>query len=208
MPDEQFKRHIAFKLRINDILMGKPIINNEKFTFLDFGAKKIVRVNIVGNIVDKYESTGESKYLNLTLDDGSGQIKLKAFADDVIKFSKIVQGQTVIVIGNLRYWNNELYIQPEIIKEQDPKYLLVRKLEIEKTKPKNLDMVDRKEIIVVKDRILGSIKNSEDQGGIEKENLILNLKDIAPEIINQEIQKFIEEGIVFEPRPGKVRYLG
>ena len=23
-----------------------------------------------------------------------------------------------------------------------------------------------------------------------------------------EIQKFLEEGIVFEPRPGKVRYLG
>jgi len=34
------------------------------------------------------------------------------------------------------------------------------------------------------------------------------LRDISPIIINQEIQKLLEEGIVFEPRPGKVRYLG
>jgi hypothetical protein len=36
----------------------------------------------------------------------------------------------------------------------------------------------------------------------------MKLKDASPEIINQEIKKFLEEGIIFEPRPGKVRYLG
>lgn len=208
MPEQdQFKRHIAFKFRIGDLLVGKPVLNNEKFSFLELGAKKILRINIAGNIVDKYESASESKYLTFTLDDGSGQIKLKAFGDDTEKFTSISQGQTVIVIGVLRYWNNELYIQPEIIKEQNPLYLLVRKLEINKGK-KAADPLGKQEIIAVKDRILGAIKNAEDQGGIEKDTLIMDLKDISPEIINQEVQKFIEEGIVFEPRPGKVRYLG
>ena len=207
MADEQFKRNIAFKLRIGDILIGKPIMDGERFSFLELGDKKIVRVNVIGNIVDKFDSEGEKKFSVLTLDDGSGQIKLRVFADDVDKFKNIVQGQTVLIIGLLRHFNNELYITPEIMREQDPKYLLVRKLETEKNKV-SIEPLARDQIIAVKDKILGAIKSAEDEGGIEIEKIILTLKDISPVIINQEIQKFLEEGIVFEPRPGKVRYLG
>jgi len=138
---EQFKRHTAFKLRVGDILMAKPVMNNERFAFLELGNKKIVRVNIIGNIVDRYESSGETKYLNLTLDDGSGQIRLKCFGDDTEKFKNVIQGQTIILIGTLRNWNNETYISPEIIKEQDTKYLLIRKKELEKEKSKNISPI-------------------------------------------------------------------
>jgi len=203
---EQFKRHIAFKLRIGDILIGKPVMDGERFSFLELGNKRIVRVNVIGNIVDKYESEGEKKYIFLKLDDGSGQISLKCFGDDVEKFRTINQGDTVLVIGVLRHWNNETYIAPEIIKISDPKYLLVRKLEIEKTK--SFDPVPREQITAVKDKILGTIKNAEENGGIDTDQIIMNLREISPEIINQEIQKFISEGIIFEPRPGRVRYLG
>ncbi|GAJ19673.1 unnamed protein product, partial [marine sediment metagenome] len=55
---EQFKRHIAFKLRIGDILSGKPVINSERFTHLELDDKKIIRVNVVGNVVDKFETEG------------------------------------------------------------------------------------------------------------------------------------------------------
>jgi len=208
MADEQFKRNIAFKFRIGDLLIGKPIIDGERFSFLELGDKKIVRVNLIGNIVEKYESEGEKKYSVLTLDDGSGQITLRTFGDDTEKFKNINQGQTVLVIGLLRYFNNELYISPEIIREQDPKYLLIRKLEIEKDKSRNSEPVAREQIIAVKDKILGTIKSSEGGGGIEVDKIIMSLRDISPVIINQEIQKLLEEGIVFEPRPGKVRYLG
>jgi hypothetical protein len=37
--------------------------------------------------------------------------------------------------------------------------------------------------------------------------MILNLK-AAPDVINLEIKKLLEEGMVYEPRPGKLRYLG
>ena len=208
MTEQQFKRNIAYKLRIGDILIGKPIMDGERFSNLELGDKKIVRVNIIGNIVDKYNSEGETKFTSFTLDDGSGQIKLRCFSDDVEKFKEVNQGQTVLVIGVLRNWNNETYIQPEIIKEQDPKYLLVRKLEIEKEKNKNVDPLGKDQIIAVKDKILNAIKNAEQEGGIEMDKIIMNLREISPTIINQEVQKLLEEGIVFEPRPGKVRYLG
>lgn len=208
MPEQQFKRNIAFKLRIGDILIGKPVLDGERFSFLELGNKKIIRVNAVGNIVDRYESSGESRYLSLTLDDGSGQIKLKIFGEDVDKFRDVVQGQTVLVIGVLRTFNNELYINPEIIRQLDAKYLLARKLEIEKEKSKNTPSIEKKQIIAVKDRILDIIKNSEEEGGIELDKIIMNVREASPEIINQEIKKLLEEGIIFEPRPGKVRWLG
>ena len=72
MPEEQqFKRNIAYKFRIGDLLFGKPIMNGEKFSFLELGNKKIIRVNLIGNIVDKYES-GEERKCNNAADDTSG----------------------------------------------------------------------------------------------------------------------------------------
>ena len=160
------------------------------------------------NIAPVKEREGDKNYSFFTLDDGSGQIRLKIFGDDAKKFSNITQGQTVIVIGVLRYWNNELYIAPEIIKEQDTKYLLFRKLELEKEKEKSKKSLGREEMVAVKDKILGTIKNAEELGGIELDKVIMGLPEVSPTIINQEIQKLLEDGIIFEPRPGKVRYLG
>jgi RPA family protein len=208
MTEGQFKRNIAYKFRIGDILLGKPIFDGDRFSFLELGNRKIIRVNVIGNIVDKYESEGEKKYCFLTLDDGSGQIKLKFFSDDVDKFKNVTQGQTVLVVGNLRNFNNETYIAPEIIKEQDTKYLLVRKLELEKEKNKTIAPLAKEQIVAVKDKILGIIKDAEKDGGVEIDSMILSLRDVSPEMINQEIKKLLEEGIVFEPRPGKIRWLG
>ncbi len=207
---DQFKRHIAYKLRIGDILLGKPIFDNDKFINLELGDKKIVRVNVIGNIVDKYEADGDKKYIFFTLDDGSGQIKLKIFGEEGLKkFKGVLQGQTVAVIGTIRSWNNETYIQPEIIKEQDSRYLLVRKLEIEKHRKASAPKIeDKKEITAIKDQILEKIKKAENDGGIDKEKIIMDLRNVSPDIINQEIQKLLEEGIIFEPRPSRLRYLG
>ncbi|MEA3414031.1 MAG: OB-fold nucleic acid binding domain-containing protein [Nanoarchaeota archaeon] len=206
---DQFKRNIAFKLRIGDVLLGKPIFEAEKFLYLEWGEKKISRVNVIGNIVDKYESEGDRKYIFFKLDDGSGQISLKVFGDDVEKFKGVAQGQTVVIIGVLRNWNNETYIQPEIISDKDPKYLLLRKLEIEKNLKKEIKSIGTKEeTVAVKDKILNLIKNAEESGGIDTDEIIMKFRDISPEVINQEIKKLLEDGIIFEPRPGRIRYLG
>ena len=206
MADEQFKRNVAYKLRIGDISKGNPIIENERFHSLDLNGKKIVRVNVIGNIVDKYESNGEKKFLFITIDDGSGQIKLKTFGDDISKFSAMLQGQTVAVIGVLRFYNNEVYISPEIMKEFDPKYLLVRKLELEKIS-KSLEPMKKESAMIARDKIIELIKNSEKEGGIDVEK-ISSYANFPSESVNQEIQKLLEEGMIFEPRPGRVRWLG
>src|SRR3989344_2496762 len=189
--ENQFKRNIAYKHRIGDVLKGKPVFNGEKFIFLELGNKNIVRINLIANVVDKYEAMSE--------------------------VTDIVQGNTILIIGNLRYFNNELYIQPEIAKVITPEYLLIRKLEVEKENGLSLNSPNnrliiapekREQIKALKDTILLLIKESENNGGIDIDKIIMNLKDSPSEIINQEIQRLIEDGIIFEPRPGKLRFLG
>jgi len=213
MAQEFRKRETAYKMRIGDLLRAKQIFEeseslNKRLQFVELGDKKILRVNLIVNIIDKYNSEGESKFATITLDDGSGQIRARVFGEDINKFENLNQGDTVILIGLLRSYNQELYIMPEIIKKQDPRYLLVRKLEIEKSIPKPTTPEQKQEIKSLRDDIIEKIKASEANEGIDKEEIIINLKDNNPQIINQEISKLLEEGIIYEPKPGRVRYLG
>lgn len=216
---EQIKRAIAYKLRVGELLRGNQIIDqsqisdlnkriNSRLLYLELGDKKIVRVNLIANVVDKFESQGETKFITITLDDGTGQIKARVFSDNFHKFQNVTQGDTLLIIGFLRSFNQELYILPEIVRKQEPKYLLIRKLEIEKSIPKPLTHQEKQKIKVFRDEILELIKNSEKNQGIDKEEIIMKFKDAKPEIINQEIIKLIEDGVIYEPSPGMVRYLG
>lgn len=211
MPEPK-KRETAYKLRINDLLRANQIFEetdspNKRLRFVELGDKKILRVNVIANVIDKYESEGERRFASITLDDGSGQIRVRVFGEDINKFADISHGDTLLIIGVLRFFNNEVYILPELIKKQDPRYLLVRKLEIEKSYSQNNYQPKKQEIKVLRDEVITMIKEAESREGIDKEELIMKIK-AQPELISQEIQKLLEEGIAYEPRPGRVRYLG
>ena len=199
------KRNTAYKLRIGSIMSAQQTIEAERLKNIQVDDKKVVRVNVIANIIDKYIQEGEKKFGSITLDDGSGQIKAKAFGDDVDKFfSKLNQGDTILLIGLLRVWNNEIYITPEIIKPKEPEYLLVRKIEAESQEVKSADPAKLHEL---KDKILQMVKDAESSGGVDIEKIIMDLKE-SPGTINQEIKKLLEDGIAYEPRPGRLRYLG
>lgn len=210
------KREVAYKLRIGDLLKGSQVFDqsrsgtleniNPRLLHLELGDKKIARVNIIANVVDKFESQGETRFASVTLDDGSGQIRARVFGDEINKLKDIIQGDTVVVIGFLRSFNKELYILPEIIRKHDSRYLLVRKLEIDKT-IRLQSPEQKKEIKAVRDEIIELIRESEKNQGIDKEEIIMKFK-ADPHLISQEIQKLLEDGIIYEPVPGRVRYLG
>jgi len=109
-----------------------------------------------------------------------------------------------MVIGLVRSWKNEVYITPEIIKKKEPAYLLVRKLEIEADQPKTLQ---KEQLTALRDKLAVLIKEAEPQNGIEIDKIILDLHE-PPEVINAEIKKLLEDGMIYEPRPGKLRWLG
>jgi len=203
LTEQQRKRNTAYKMRIGDILKGKPIMDEGRFIFLELGDKKIVRINILANCVDRFFQEGEKKYASLTVDDASGQIRLKVFGDDIEILRNLTQGDTLQIIGNLREWNGELYVIPEIAKKVDPRWLLVRKLEIQNSR-KGLPFENTSPI---RDTIIQKIKDAETDGGIDVDKIIMDT-EASPDIINGEIKKLLEEGLIYEPRPGRVRYLG
>lgn len=200
---EQKKRNVAYKLRIGDIMKSKPITADGKFLFLELGDKKISRVNVIANAVEKYIQNGEKKFGSITIDDASGQIRLKVFGDGLPLLEKAAQGDTLQVIGVIREYNSELYILPEVVKPVDTKWLLVRKLELDKQRkdvplPKNAP---------IRDLILEKIKKADETGGADIEKLIIEM-DTSSDIVNGEVKKLLEDGMIYEPRPGRLRYLG
>lgn len=205
---EQRKRNVAYKMIIGDVLKSKPVYGDDKFLFVELGEKKIVRVNVLANCVDKFVSEGEKKYASITIDDASGQIRLKLFGDDVVIIDEVLQGDTLQVVGNVRIWNDELYITPEIVKKVDARWLLVRKLEIQNSR-KDLPAATDSEgkSTPVKDEIMKKIKDAETDGGIDIDDIIMKT-EASPDLINVEIKKLLEEGLIYEPRPGRLRYLG
>lgn len=116
--EKQFTRNVAYKMRVGEIFAGKIVMEGERIKFLEHQNRQIVRVNLVANVIDKFVQDGEKKFASVTLDDSTGQIKLKTFGDDIEKFAPLNQGDTILVVGLLRTWNNELYITPEIIKRK------------------------------------------------------------------------------------------
>ncbi|MCD6221588.1 hypothetical protein J7K25_05475, partial [bacterium] len=96
-------------------------------------------------VIDKFVSE-DGNYATLTLDDTTDTISCKIFMNsnfsdnisrqnliDLETLENIEKGDLIDVIGKIREYNEERYIQPEIIvKIEDPNFEVLRKLEIEK----------------------------------------------------------------------------
>jgi hypothetical protein len=128
------KRLPAKKSRIFDLVNGKffPGIKEKfkpSYLITSFG-EKISRVNLVATVTDKFVREDEN-YSTITLDDGSGSIRAKAFKEKTDLLKSIEVGNMVLVIGKIKKFNEEVYVNAEIVKKiEDPNYESLRKLEI------------------------------------------------------------------------------
>ena len=94
----EFQRQTAYKIWITDLMKGNYIKSEQQFEagYAEIKGKKITRINLIGGIIDKTVSENNISFM---LDDGSGSIRLRAFADDMKKFTDINVGDLVILIG-------------------------------------------------------------------------------------------------------------
>jgi len=200
-----FKRKTAYKVWIENLNKATPIYDAGKFVGLDFNGKKIQRVNIIGNVIDKF--TGNN-FAIITIDDSTGIIEVRDFDNG---FDDIEIGDVVLVIGSLKSFNEKVYIAREIIKKVHPMWLLARKLELEKIFGLKIDTekTEKEEIKIndnqeknIKDRVLEKIKEIEkEKGEVNVEDLFLEL-EMPVEEIKKAIDELLEEAKVYEPRPG------
>lgn len=203
-------RNTAHRLWISDI-------NNAKYTkslgefesnYIEVKSKRISRINLIIVVINKYET---DTYSSLLVDDGSSQISVKAWNEDKKIIDKTNIGEIILLVGKIRQnnLNPTLFIQPEIIRKLDEKWLLARKKELEKEhgKPEIIevkqdiksDELKLEEVKVsnesLRTQILNLIDKLDKDEGVSKEDIMNNIN--SPKT-SEVIEELLKEGEIFE----------
>lgn len=129
---ERPERAVAYLVRIKEILEGNYMVVDAPFSpnyVLTKEGIPVSRAHILATVVNTY-SSNDGKYAFISIDDGSGVIRVKAF-QDTRALSKIKRGDIVDVVGKIREYNKERYLVPELIRVvTDPNEEILRKLQI------------------------------------------------------------------------------
>jgi len=212
----KINRFPAKKVRISDLLGGRFYPGNrEDFTpnyIIDKLGRKIARVNIVATVTDKFVSV-DGRYMAITVDDGSGAIRLKIFADDVKDNSGINVGEVLLVVGKVRQYNGEVYILPEIIERvKDLNYIPLRNLEVLKDVLRMKNLVESIKELAETDGVEAAKRYAKESLGLDDDVLdfvkILEESKLSENEVDSVITKLLEDGIIFEPHVGKFKVIG
>ena len=196
-------RQTARKCRILHLKNGNYIQQegwNPNYVETELG--NISRVNIMAVVVSSENNV-------LTVDDGTGTMELRSF-DTPLTFEI---GDRVLIIARPRVYNDQMYLASEIVKKlPDDGWLEYRKLELEltpkiKTVEKIIPVVESTVIkeaskqLKTADEILETIRKLDSGDGA-------NIDEVAttPEI-ERIINLLMEEGEIFETKPGKLKVL-
>jgi RPA family protein len=226
------KRQTAYIVSAAQLLSGEFVKVEAEWepNYVKVGDRNVSRVNLLGTVISVSGETGFN-YEQVTVDDGTGTISVRAFNQPGF-LAGFAVGDVVLVIGRPRQYGNEIYILPEIVKHFDsPKWIEVRHLELKllaATHPTAAAPVAQAEPTIAavheesveegaeagpkKDekqetpsrRVFGLIKMLDDGRGADFDLVVAKSGINGAENI---IMTLMEVGEVFEIRPGKLKVL-
>jgi len=132
--EAEISRLPALKVRIGDVANGKYFFANAEqkkagYVITPFG-QRVSRINVVATVIDKFLNE-DGTYCSLTLDDGTGIIKMKAFKEEARGLEKFELGDLILSIGRLREYTGEVYVAAEAVRKlADVNFEQMRKLEV------------------------------------------------------------------------------
>lgn len=195
------KRLTAVKTDIKSLVVGKYVRQegfNPNYVLTPDGGK-VSRVRVMANVVAKFISdTG--KMGSITLDDGTETIRAKTF-NRVDLIEGLELGDLVDVVGKVRVYNDELFINIEsVYKVEDPNQEILRMVEVLK-RPKKEEPIKE----ITKSDVLKVIEELDEGDGADYMDIIKCLDD--EKSVEKVIDELLEDGTCFEPRPGKIKKL-
>jgi len=136
------KRSTAAKVAILDIQDGDLIANDQgNVVGVETFLGPVSRVNIIATVVDRYQATQDrldeegKGFATITLDDGTGVIRTKMWGELAATLADIKIGDLVLVVGRIRSFQDETYINGELIRRlEDPNWEMVRLLELRRAR--------------------------------------------------------------------------
>ncbi len=171
------QRQPATHIWITELTSGNFIQQDDAPSAVVLQGKTIQRARLYGTVV----STNE-----LVIDDGTGSVPIRTF--DKTFDAQI--GDTVLVIGMPRVYEQQLYILGEIVKKVDSKWLELR----ERQHPKRIDQ---------RAQVIEAVKNLDTGNGADYNEVTSKLGRNAEELIVH----LLAIGELFETRPGKLKVL-
>jgi len=218
-----FERTTAKICNIIDLINGEYIKTegwNPNYVITNYD--KISRANIMGVIVSKENDN------TCILDDGTGKIIIRDF-NKTINYEI---GDLVIVIGKPKKFNEEIFLNAEIVKEiKNKKWIKYRKKELNLRDTLNIEKIEKTEFVDdKKNKIINEIEKEEIEKEInEKPKIISKAETIIyliekldseegadmQEVVKQSgfkdcekiIKNLIEEGEIFQIKPGRLKIL-
>jgi RPA family protein len=108
------ERLVAKKMDIKSLYTGQYTVQ-EGFNpnYIEINGERISRVRVLATVIDKFLSE-DGNYGTITLDDSTDTIRAKAFQDLRI-IEPIEKGDVVEVVGKIREYNEERYIQQKLL---------------------------------------------------------------------------------------------
>ena len=214
---QQFKREVAVKLRVSDLINGQYIKEEglrPNYVLLKDG-RKVSRVNILGTVVSVNTDTG---YKNIYIDDGTAKLSVRSFEQNAMLEARQV-GDIVFAIGKPREYGREIYVLPEIIKPAaDIHWVELRALELrkqpvaEQALEPEIKAAGETESVVeefVDDdgsakKLLDQIRSLDVGAGAEYETVV---SKAGIENAEKTLLNLLKNGEVFEVSPGKLKVL-
>lgn len=223
--NSQFQRTTAKKITINEVLKSE-YFKEEGWTpnYLKTVRGNVSKINIIGVIISKDD--------NIVVDDSTGTIGLRTFENDAI-FNGHNIGDIVLIIGKPREFNNNKYISPDIIRKVDTLWMQARMMELgiqsSNSFDKTIGVDNNVEKVIVEEKIVSNAEVSSNNENVSSDKEVNNFEKIInfidsndsgqgvmiDEIIlnsnvtNSEkiITSLLEEGEIFEIKPGVVKIL-
>jgi RPA family protein len=94
--------------------------------------RRISRARVIGTVVDRFINDDET-YGSLTLDDGNDTLQIKFF-NELELMDGHETGDIIEVVGKVREYQGQIYLDGEILKNVSPEKELLHQLRMEKRK--------------------------------------------------------------------------
>ncbi|MHA2503494.1 MAG: OB-fold nucleic acid binding domain-containing protein [Candidatus Kariarchaeaceae archaeon] len=224
------KRYPSVQFRIRDLYRGE-IKQLRDLRYFELDGEDVPRVNLFGVAVDKYDGVTQNnrKFATVRLDDGTDTIQLKVWsrptedeegnivADPYLLLKPISIGDMLSVIGRVREYNGEFFIDPTTVTVMDDiEWEINQRIQLIQS------TMDSKELNAVEDIPLVPVSNSDELTVSEDEDLkskvmgvfekdfelntieaIAQRSTLSTEVVKEIIEDLKESGEIYMPRPDR-----
>ncbi|MDD4877456.1 MAG: OB-fold nucleic acid binding domain-containing protein [Candidatus Nanoarchaeia archaeon] len=207
------KRNTAYIFWIKDLASASPLLNESGFKVFNVGGKQVRRVNLIAAVVDSYENS-DKRYNAFTLDDGSGQIRVKAWDEDTLLMSSLSIGDMALVVGMLHESNGEIFVRPEIVRKMSAEWAFARRQYLDAVYGKQEAEHFKVSEEVIEEPVEPSMEArgrvvsliSSYDGMVNVEELIAKAA-MPAKMVERILDELIKDGEVFKPKAGFVQAL-